>query len=143
MEKGRGLAGRDQAIVLEHVERKGPVLVGMKNHPAAGDAVNGRVNALRGQFDQPLALEGLARLVEHDEIAGTSLRPVQTEGQHQVAIVVAGHGHGKVIIDTLFEFVVDREAQRSREVDFRLGSCVGVLLKCVNAHALAPFGVRS
>ena len=41
------LAGRNQAVVLEHIERHGPMLMRVQNHIGARDAVQRRMNALR------------------------------------------------------------------------------------------------
>jgi hypothetical protein len=79
-----------------------------------------RVDALRRQLDHALAFERLPRLVEHDQVARTRLRPVQAEGQDQVAIVPARQRDGEVVVDAFFELVQHREAVRSGKVDFRL-----------------------
>ena len=78
-EKSRGLAGRYQAVVLQHVERQGPVLVGVKHDAPAGNAVNRSMDALRRKFDEAFALERVPGFVENDQVAGARLRPVQSE----------------------------------------------------------------
>ena len=78
--------------------------------------------------------ERLASFVEHDHIAGARLRPVQAKGQHQVPIIVAGHGHREVIVDTFFEFVIDRKAQRCSQVDPGLADRIGFVVKRMHGH---------
>ena len=48
VEKRRGLAGRNQTIILQHVKRQRPVLVRVKHHPSTGNTMNRGVNTLRG-----------------------------------------------------------------------------------------------
>ena len=89
VEKRRRLARRQQAVVLQHIERDRPRLVRVQHDASAADAMDRRVDALRRQFDHAFALERRARLVEHDHVARARLRPMQAEGQDQVAVVAA------------------------------------------------------
>jgi hypothetical protein len=45
---------------------------------------------------------------------------MQAEGQDQVAIVLARHGDGEVVVNALLELVQHRKAVRSSKVDFCL-----------------------
>ena len=138
VEERRVLARRNQAVVFEHVERQRPVLMRMQYHAAAADAVDRRVNALRGEFDDTVAFEGLAALVENDHVAGARLGPVQAERQDQKTIVVAGQGDREMVVDTFLELVHDREPERRGEVDPGLGYRVGAGVNRVNGHAGSP-----
>jgi hypothetical protein len=121
----RGLARRQQPVVLQHVERQRPGLVGVHHHARAADAMDRRVDALRGELDHALAFERLAGLVEHDHVARARLGPVQAEGQDQVAIVAAGHGDREVVVDAFLELVQHGEAVRGGQVDPGLAHRVG------------------
>ena len=44
MQEGRGLGGRVQPVVLQHVQRRGPGLVGVQHHFRTRDAVDGRMD---------------------------------------------------------------------------------------------------
>jgi hypothetical protein len=92
---------------------------------------------LRRKLDYAVAVEGFAGLVESDHGAGAGFRPVQAEGQHQVAILVTRQGDGEVVVDTFFEFVVYRQPQRCRQVDFRLRDRIGTGIDCVDGHGVA------
>jgi hypothetical protein len=47
VEVGRSLIRRQQAVVLQHVERKRPGLMRVQHYAYTGDAVDRRVDALR------------------------------------------------------------------------------------------------
>ena len=91
VEERRRLARRQEAVVGQHVERGGPGLVGVEDDARAGDPVDRRMDALRRELERSLALEDAAGLVEHDQVAGARLRPVQAERQDEVLAVAAGH----------------------------------------------------
>jgi hypothetical protein len=74
---------------------------------------------LRALNSAAAAFQHIARLVEHDQVAGPRLGPVLAERQHQVAVVLAGHAHGEVVVDAFFQVVVDGKAVRRGQVDAR------------------------
>jgi hypothetical protein len=95
VEERRRLARGQQAVVVEHVERHRPRLVGVQDHARAGDAVDRRVDALRRELERAAALEHAALLVEDDQLARARFRPVQAVRQDQVLPVAARHGNVK------------------------------------------------
>ncbi|MNC86871.1 hypothetical protein D3C83_25570 [compost metagenome] len=100
------------------------------------------MDALRRELDDALAFERPAGLVEHDHVARARLRPVQAEGQDQVAVVAPRHGDGEVVVDALLQLVEHGEAVRGGEMDLRLpdgidGAGGG---KLVHGHGGSPQG---
>ncbi len=113
----------------------------MQHDARAGQAMDGRVDALRGALDVAGAFERSARFVPYDHVARTRFGPVQPERQDQVAVVAARHGHREMVVDALLEIVQHGETVGRGEVYFRLGqrvefACGG---KRMDGHR-APFG---
>ena len=105
VKKCSSLTCRQQSIVLQHIECCGPGLMGMHDHFGTGDSMQWRMNALRGEFDDAVALERFAFVIEYDDVTGASFRPMQTEGQQQVLIGATRDDHGEVIVDAFFEAI--------------------------------------
>jgi 5'-3' exonuclease len=126
VEEGRGLAGRHQPVVGQHVERHRPGLVGVQHDARAGQAVDRRMDALGREFQRVRvgAVEHLPLLVEDDQVAGARFRPVQAERQDQVLPVASRNGHREVVVDAFVELVQHRQPQRAGQLDARLGDRV-------------------
>ena len=131
VEEGCRLAGRQQPVVLQHVQRHGPGLMGVQHGACAGDAVDRRVDALGRQFERiGVASRHMAVLVEDHELARACLRPVLAERQDEVLAVVSGQRQREVVVDAFVEFVQHGQSQRPREVDAGAGDgiveCKGI-----------------
>ena len=100
----------------------------------AGDAVHRCVNAARRQFHGAFTFHSRTRFVEDDEIARTSLRPVQAKGQNKKAISGAWNGHREVVVDTLIQLVQHREAVRCSKIDSSLTDGVDVARRRKGMH---------
>ena len=129
VEKRRGLAGGQQAVVLQHIEGCSPRLVGVQHHFCAAQAMQRCVYALGRQLDHAIAFQGLTGFIEHHHVAGTGLGPMLAKGQHQVSIVAARHGHGEVVVYAFFKTIEHRQAQGGSQVDF--GLPYGIVLRVV------------
>jgi hypothetical protein len=125
VEERRRLRRRQQAVVLQGVEREGPRLVRVQHDGGAGEAVDRRVDAVRRALDRARALDRPAVVVVDHEVARARLRPVPAERQDQVAALLSRHLHRQVVVDAFLELVQDREAVRGGEMDARLGEGVG------------------
>jgi hypothetical protein len=121
-EEGRRLGCRKQPVVLEHVQRQRPGLVSVQHHTGAADTVNWRVYTAGGKLDHAVAFQCFTAFIEHDHVAGARFRPVQTERQNQITVVVTGHGHGKVVVDAFFEFIEHRQPVSGGKVDLSLSN---------------------
>ena len=99
--------------------------MGVQHHARTGDAVDRRVDALRRKLDHAFTLQRRARLVEHDHVARPRLRPVQAEGQNQIAVVAAGHRDREMVVDAFLELVQNRQPMRGRKVDLCFADRIG------------------
>ena len=120
VEKRRGLAGGQQAVVLQHIECCGPRLVGVQHHFRAAQAMQRCVYALGRQLNHTLAFQGLTGFIEHHHVAGSGLGPMLAKGQHQVSIFAAWYGHGEVVVYAFFKTIQHRQAQGGGQMDFGL-----------------------
>ena len=120
VEERRRLVGGQQAIVLQHVESEHPRLVRVQDDANAADAVDRRVDALRRKLHHAFALERRTRFVEDDHVARPGLRPMQAEGQDQVAVVPARHGHREMVVDPFLQLVQHGEPMGGSKLDLRL-----------------------
>ena len=108
----------------------------VQNNFGARDSVQGGMNALRREFNNALAFQGLTRLIENHHVAGFGFRPVQTKWQHKVLVRTARYAGSEVIVDAFFKTIQNSHAQCSGQVDFDLLNSIdrAGCVKCVDSH---------
>ena len=73
IKKCSGLARWQKSIVLQHIECCGPGLMCVHHDFGTRYPVQWRVNALSGEFDYAVTLEGFALIIEDNNVTGASL----------------------------------------------------------------------
>ena len=128
---GYGLRGGQQPVVLQHIECRGPGLVGVHHHPCPGDAMNWRMDTSGRQLYSALAGQRLPRFIEDHQIAGKSFGPVSSKWQDQEPVFVPWQGDGEMVVYALLHLMQRGKPVGGGQVDPGLGD--GILRnRCVD-----------
>ena len=106
--------------------------------------MHGQMNEQRRVLDGSAAGKHLAGEVDHHEIAGLDLRPMQAEGCEQESVRMPRYEHGHVVVDAFVHPEVVREPVARRKIDARLPlglRCRGYGLEIrAHNHLAAAYG---
>jgi hypothetical protein len=120
VEDERALHRHFQARILEHAERRGVGHMRVQYAACAcADAMHRQMNIQRRVFDRSAAADDLAVEIDHHEIAGLHLRPMQPEGREQKPVRMSRHHQRQMIVDAFVQSEVRRQPVAGGKIDAR------------------------